>query len=159
MIVTQEERERERQRHRHREKQAPHREPNVGLDPKTPWACPELKADAQALSHRGTSVMHTLFGGAALDVSMRQLCTRAGALEAARKRVLCDALKITLIRKSKPCIPKWPVLAIWPWISNYLDQMGRCSGETLKPGTNSIAVFIKLLKGCFLEPVKSAERS
>ena len=35
------ERERERQRHRQREKQAPCREPNVGLDPRTgitPWA-------------------------------------------------------------------------------------------------------------------------
>ena len=35
-----------------------------------------------------------------LDVSMRQLCTRAGAWEAARNRVLCDGLKITVIRKS-----------------------------------------------------------
>ena len=26
----------ERQRHRQREKQAPHREPNVGLDPRSP---------------------------------------------------------------------------------------------------------------------------
>ena len=36
------ERERERQRHRQREKQAPCREPNVGLNPQdsriTPWA-------------------------------------------------------------------------------------------------------------------------
>ena len=40
----------ERQRHRQREKQAPLREPNVGLDPRTPGSCPELKADAQPLS-------------------------------------------------------------------------------------------------------------
>ena len=29
-----------------REKQAPHREPNAGLDPGTPGPCPWLKADA-----------------------------------------------------------------------------------------------------------------
>lgn len=49
--------------------------------------------------------MRTLDGAVALDVSVRQLCTREGALGAARKRVLCDGLKTTLIRKSKPRIP------------------------------------------------------
>ena len=44
---------RERQRHRQREKQAPCRQPNVGLDPGTPGSRPELKADAQPLSHPG----------------------------------------------------------------------------------------------------------
>ena len=44
---------RERQRHRQREKQAPCREPNAGLDPRTPGSHPELKADAQPLSHPG----------------------------------------------------------------------------------------------------------
>ena len=47
------ERERERQRHRQREKQAPCGEPDVGLDPRTPGSHPELKADAQLLSHPG----------------------------------------------------------------------------------------------------------
>ena len=46
-------RERERQRHRQREKQAPYREPNVGLYPGTPGLCPEPKANAQPLSHPG----------------------------------------------------------------------------------------------------------
>ena len=32
---------RERQRHRQREKQTPCREPDVGLDPRTPGSCPE----------------------------------------------------------------------------------------------------------------------
>ena len=41
---TQRERERERQRHRQREKQAPHREPVVGLDPRSPGSGPGLKA-------------------------------------------------------------------------------------------------------------------
>ena len=45
---------RERQRHRQREKQAPFREPDAGLDPRTPELQPELKADTQPLSHRGT---------------------------------------------------------------------------------------------------------
>ena len=34
---------RERQRHRQREKQAPCREPDVGLDPGTPGSHPRLK--------------------------------------------------------------------------------------------------------------------
>ena len=46
------ERERERQRLSQREKQAPHREPDVGLDP-VPGSRPEPKADAQTLSHPG----------------------------------------------------------------------------------------------------------
>ena len=40
--------EREAETHRQREKQAPCREPDVGLDP-TPGSCPEPKADAQPL--------------------------------------------------------------------------------------------------------------
>ena len=43
----------ERQRHRQKEKQAPCREPDVGLDPRTAGSHPELKADTQLLSHPG----------------------------------------------------------------------------------------------------------
>ena len=45
MIVTHRERERERevQRHRQREKQAPCREPDVGLNPRSPGSHPGLK--------------------------------------------------------------------------------------------------------------------
>ena len=43
----------ERQGHRQREKQAPCREPDMGLNPGTPGSCPGLKADAQLLSHPG----------------------------------------------------------------------------------------------------------
>ena len=39
-------RQRERQRHRQREKQGPCREPDAGLDPRTPGSHPEVKADA-----------------------------------------------------------------------------------------------------------------
>ena len=42
--------ERERWRHRQREKQAPHREPDAGLDPQAPGSRPESKADAQPLA-------------------------------------------------------------------------------------------------------------
>ena len=38
------------------EKQAPCREPNVGLDPRTLGSQPEPKADAQPLSHPGVPV-------------------------------------------------------------------------------------------------------
>ena len=50
----------ERQRHRWREKQAPCREPNVGLDSRTPGSRPEPKADAQLLSHPGIPVRQFL---------------------------------------------------------------------------------------------------
>ena len=43
-----ERRERERQRHRQREKQAPYREPNMGLYPRSPGLGPGLKV---ALNH------------------------------------------------------------------------------------------------------------
>ena len=49
----QRERERERQRHRQREKQAPCREPDVGLDPGSPGSHPEPKAGTKLLSHPG----------------------------------------------------------------------------------------------------------
>ena len=41
----------ERGRDRQREKEAPCREPDVGLDPRTLGSCPEPKADAQPRSH------------------------------------------------------------------------------------------------------------
>ena len=60
----------ERQRHRQREKQAPHGEPNAGLDPRTPGSCPEPKTDIQSLSHPGipfkafyNPIMLILFAG------------------------------------------------------------------------------------------------
>ena len=41
----------ERQRHRQREKQAPCRESDTELDPRTPGSGPEPKANAQPLNH------------------------------------------------------------------------------------------------------------
>ena len=52
-------RKRERQKHRQREKQAPCREPDVGLDPGTWGSHPEPKADAQPLSHPGIPQPHS----------------------------------------------------------------------------------------------------
>ena len=49
-------RDRERQRYRQREKQAPHGEPNPGLDLRTPGSPPEPKTDAQPLSHPGAPI-------------------------------------------------------------------------------------------------------
>ena len=43
-------------RQRQRAKQASHREPDVGLDPRTLGSHPELKADAQPLNHSGIPV-------------------------------------------------------------------------------------------------------
>ena len=47
---------RDTERQRQREKQAPRREPDVGLDPGTPGSRPEPKADAQPLSHPGVPI-------------------------------------------------------------------------------------------------------
>ena len=49
-------RDRERQRHRQGEKQAPCKEPDVRLNPRTPESHPELEADAQSLSHPGIPI-------------------------------------------------------------------------------------------------------
>ena len=53
-------RERERQRHKQREKQAPCREPDVGLDPRTLGSRPEPKAEAQPWSHPGVPERYIL---------------------------------------------------------------------------------------------------
>ena len=50
-----------RRRHRQREKQTPCREPDVGLDPRTPGSRPEPKVDAQPLSHPGIPHFSFLF--------------------------------------------------------------------------------------------------
>ena len=54
--------ERERQRHRQKEKQAPWREPDVGLHPGSPGSCPRLQAE---LNHCTT--------GAALNLLFKQI--------------------------------------------------------------------------------------
>ena len=55
---TERERERERQSHIQREKQAPYREPVVGLDPRTLGSHHEPKADTQPLSHLGVPMFY-----------------------------------------------------------------------------------------------------
>ena len=47
----------ERGRHRQREKQAPHKEPVEGPDPRTPGSQPKPKADTQPLSNPGVQQM------------------------------------------------------------------------------------------------------
>ena len=54
------ERQREGQRHTCREKQAPFREPDVGLNPGTPRSRSGAKAEAQPLSHPGIPSFHCL---------------------------------------------------------------------------------------------------
>ena len=48
---------RERSRHRQREKQAPCREPDVGLNPGSLGSRPGLKGSAKLLSHSGCPVL------------------------------------------------------------------------------------------------------
>ena len=63
------ERDRERQRHRQREEQAPCREPDVGLGPRTPRSHPEPKAVAQPLSPSGVPSFKNIFPGGFLPSS------------------------------------------------------------------------------------------
>ena len=51
----------QRERERQREKQAPYREPDVGLDPRTLGSRPELKADAPPRSHPGAPYFMSCF--------------------------------------------------------------------------------------------------
>ena len=53
ILFTHERRRRERQRHRQREEQAPYREPDVGLDSRTPGSCPGMKVGTTPQSHPG----------------------------------------------------------------------------------------------------------
>ena len=51
-----------RHSHKQREKQAPRREPELGLNPGSPRSCPEPKTDVQPLGHPGVPAYHlTLF--------------------------------------------------------------------------------------------------
>ena len=52
--------ERKKQKHRQREKQAPCKEPDVGLKPGNPGSRPQPKADAQLLSHPGIPVSDSM---------------------------------------------------------------------------------------------------
>ena len=47
---------REKGRHRQREKQAPCKEPNAGLDPRSPGSRPGPKAGTPPLSHPGIPI-------------------------------------------------------------------------------------------------------
>ena len=49
------------QRHRQREEKALCREPDAGVDPRTPGPHPELKADAQPLSHPGVPALNKYY--------------------------------------------------------------------------------------------------
>ena len=54
------------ERERQREKQAPRREPHVGLDPGTPESCPVPKAGTKPLSHPGTPIFNFFWGTSTL---------------------------------------------------------------------------------------------
>ena len=59
-IVFMKDTQRERQRHRQRETQAPRREPDADLDPRTLGSHAEPKADTQPLSHPGAPFLSFL---------------------------------------------------------------------------------------------------
>ena len=59
---------RERQRHRQREKQAPCREPDVGLHLGSPESHPGLKAGAKPLSHQGCPALIYTFNAIPIKI-------------------------------------------------------------------------------------------
>ena len=85
----------ERQRLRQREKQAPCREPDVGLDPGAPGSHPEPKAVVQLLSHPGV-----LKCGALDEKSVRQS--------------LLNCLGQNCWKKS--CVPTYFSTRVYPWM-------------------------------------------
>ena len=67
LFIYERHRDRERQRHRQREKQAPFREPDVGLDPGSPGSGPALKV---ALNHWATwATLFLTFWGTSMLLS------------------------------------------------------------------------------------------
>ena len=92
------------QRHRQREKQAPCGEPYVGLDPRTLGSRPELKADAQPLSHPGVPEQ-------TLDTEM--ICTSQETMQMiVASQVMCQIKsnlpnnqRETILHHAQPCIP------------------------------------------------------
>ena len=70
----------ERQRHRQTEKQAPFGKPDVGHNPRTPRSCPELKADAQPLSHPGDPSIFILNHYSTPSVNQGNFSLRSGSV-------------------------------------------------------------------------------
>ena len=71
---TEKEREREMQRHRQREKQAPCREPDVGLDPGSPGSRPGPKAGAKPLATQGSLIRNFLGTSALFSTMTKPMC-------------------------------------------------------------------------------------
>ena len=85
----------ERDRDRPREKQAPCREPDMGLDPGTPGSHPGPKADTQPLSHPGVP-------GTVISEDGLQQTSEWGAAQAARSAVDGEVLTegLTFLHRS-----------------------------------------------------------
>ena len=62
LFIHERHRETERQTHKQREKQAPCKESNVGLDPRTPGSRPGPKVGAKLLSHPGIPKLQCFIG-------------------------------------------------------------------------------------------------
>ena len=99
----------EKQRHRQREKQASCREPDAGLDPRTPGSRSEPKADAQPLSHPGvplwfsiSTVLQEEFWNDILILSFHQLATlwsraKCSCIEHSELKISHSCTKMELI--------------------------------------------------------------
>ena len=120
--------ERERRRHRQREKQAPCREPDVGLDPGSPGSCPGPKA---ALNHGATQAapgVELLCGfqcPAAREGKPKDGITSIFTEQIFMEHLLCSRHSCSL---SEHTLEHWPTIA--PLLELVLRQGSRCRKHT-----------------------------
>ena len=93
-------RQRERQRHRQREKLAPCREPDVGLDPRTPGSHPGPKAGTKPLSHPGIPTFFSFFKTYLFIHERHRLRERGRDIGRGRSRLLTGSPMWDSIRHS-----------------------------------------------------------
>ena len=125
----QRERERERQRHRQREKQAPCREPNMGLDPRIPGSHPGQKAGTKLPSHPGIPNFN-------ISCSMHLL--------AMNLPTFCMQMKILLIFERHSLGIKFQVDSLF--YASYLKMGLHCACANKKSATTII--LVPLFPGC-----------
>ena len=101
LLIYSRETHRERQRHRQREKQAPCEKPDEGLHPRTPGSQPELKADAQPLSHPGARRSLNASSGNRLEAGEAEERTGQGSGEA-EHLLGCSTQPTDCLRESTP---------------------------------------------------------
>ena len=137
---------REKERERQREKQAPCREPDVGLDPWTPGSCPGLKAGAKPLSHPGIP-------GGDIITEQRHFSSIGSSLGSGRPQVGHTLMCTHVVDWSPPGIAFYPrgsqaparlPAQGGPVSAPHMRGLASTGGNSVSPDTFS-GVFHKLL--------------